>query len=134
MHELSVCLALLEQVQRIAMERKATRVSRVVLQVGPLSGVEAGLLRNAYPLAAAGTVAENAELVIESADIVVHCSECGRESPATPNRLLCAHCGGFRTRISSGDEMILKSLELENAAELGDTARPQGKDPGTGTQ
>lgn len=134
MHELSVCLALLEQVQRIAAERNATSVSKVVLQIGPLSGVEAGLLRNAYPLAAAGTVAEEAELVIENAGIVVSCSECGQESPATPNRLLCAHCGGFRTRIASGDEMILKSLELENAAGPGDTAGLQSMDPGTGTQ
>lgn len=123
MHELSVCLALVEQVQRIAAERNAAEVSRIVLEVGPLSGVEAELLRNAYPLAAAGTVAENADLVIESAAIVVSCGECGAESPASANRLLCASCGGYRTRVVSGDEMILKSLELENATGVGDTAR-----------
>jgi hydrogenase nickel incorporation protein HypA/HybF len=122
MHELSVCLALIEQVQRIAAERSAARVSRIVLQVGPLSGVEADLLRNAYPLAAAGTAAEDADLVIEAAAIVVSCGECGAESAASANRLLCASCGGYRTRVVSGDEMILKSLELEKAPGVGDTA------------
>ena len=58
MHELSVCLALLDQVQSIAREHAATGVERILLQVGPLSGIEPPLLKNAYPLAAAGTVAE----------------------------------------------------------------------------
>lgn len=114
MHELSVCIALLEQVQAIARERGATAVTSITLKVGPLSGVEAPLLRNAYPLAAAGTLAEHAELKIQEAEIRVSCSQCGRESGATANRLLCAHCGDFRTRVVSGDDMILQSLELEH--------------------
>lgn len=113
MHELSVCLSLLEQVTSIAAERSAAKVTRIELNVGPLSGVEAELLRNAYPLAAAGTIAENAELIIHSAEIVVQCTSCDAETKATPNRLVCGQCGDFRTRVVSGDEMILQSLELE---------------------
>lgn len=110
MHELSVCMALLEQVERVARERRAGAVSQIVVRLGPLSGVEAELLRNAYPLAAAGTIAEHAELVIDEMDVVVHCSSCGAESAATPNRLLCRECGDFRTRIVSGDEMLLQRI------------------------
>ena len=113
MHELSVCMSLLEQVAAIAQERAATNVTRIELNIGPLSGVEAELLRNAYPIAAAGTVAENAELIIHGAEIVVSCSQCGAESSAVANRLICGECGDFRTRVVSGDEMILKSLELD---------------------
>ena len=116
MHELSVCLALLTQIEKIAAEHGSSSVSRVELSVGPLSGVEPELLRNAYPLAAAGTIAENAELVIQSAGIVVHCDECGAESEALVNRLLCAACGGYRTRVSSGDEMMLQRVELDRCA------------------
>jgi len=113
MHELSVCIALLEQVQQIARERDAASVASITLKIGPLSGVESELLRNAYPLAAAGTVAEHAELIIEEADVIVRCTQCGEESDAAPNRLLCGHCGDFRTRIISGDDMILQRLELD---------------------
>ena len=116
MHELSVCYALLGQVERIAAEHQATEVERIVLALGPLSGVEEKLLRQAWPLASTGTLAERAELVIESSDVVVRCSECGAESPATPNRLLCGACGDFRTRLVSGDEMLLKRLEFAAAA------------------
>ena len=126
MHELSVCVALLAQVERIAVERNAHEVSKIVLKVGPLSGVEPDLLRRAYPLAAAGTVAAHAELVIEAADVVVRCTRCGNESMVAPNRLLCGRCGDFRTRVVSGEEMILQSLELEKA----DVSRNTDANPG----
>jgi hydrogenase nickel incorporation protein HypA/HybF len=112
MHELSVCQSLLDQVESIAREHGATRVERILLRVGPLSGVEPALLQNAYPLAAAGTLAEHAELVIEPAAVRVRCSECGAESDAAPNRLLCGSCGGWKTRLISGDELMLANLEL----------------------
>lgn len=112
MHELSICNALVAQVESIAAEHGATSVSRIVLQIGPLSGVEADLLRNAYPLAVAGTIAESAELELERSDVTVACSICGEETKARPNRLLCGTCGDFRTRVVSGDEMILRRVEL----------------------
>lgn len=112
MHELSVCLSLLQQMETIAEQRNASAVERVYLKIGPLSGIEPHLLRQAYPLAVAGTVAENAELIIETADVIVTCTQCGSESKVLPNRLLCADCGDFRTRVISGDDMILQRLEL----------------------
>lgn len=124
MHELSVCLSLLEQVERIAAEHGALRVERIRLRIGPLSGVEAPLLANAYPLAAAGTIAEAAELEFEPAPVRVHCSDCGQESDATPNRLLCAGCGSYHTRLTSGDEMLLASLEMTLPDDV-----PQATDP-----
>jgi hydrogenase nickel incorporation protein HypA/HybF len=125
MHELSVCHALLTQVERIALERGAQQVTGIVLRLGPLSGVEPDLLRRAYPLAAAGSIAEQARLDIQAADVVVHCSQCGQETAATANRLLCGQCGDFRTRLVSGDEMILQSLELETARVPRDTHADQ---------
>jgi hydrogenase nickel incorporation protein HypA/HybF len=115
MHELCVCLSLLQQMVKIANERNAVAVEKIFLQIGPLSGIEPALLRNAYPLAAAGTVAADAELIIEASDVVVSCTECGAEGPATANRLLCSACGDFRTTLVSGDEMILQRMEMNLA-------------------
>ena len=112
MHELSICLALLDQVQGIAREHRAERVERIVLRIGPLSGVEGPLVQNAWPLAAAGTIAESAKLVIEPAPVRVQCRECGAETEAAPNRLVCAACGSLQTRLASGDELLLAHLEL----------------------
>lgn len=112
MHELSLCQALIDQVERIAHAHGASRVERIVLRVGPLSGLEPLLLRHAYPLAANGTLAEAAELIIEPAPVRVHCALCDVETAARPNRLLCGVCGDFQTRLVSGDEMLLAHLEL----------------------
>lgn len=112
MHELSVCLALMQQVERVAREHRALRVERILLQLGPLSGVEGPLLQHAFPLAAAGTLAEHAELVIETIPVRVRCSQCGADSEVAPNRLVCGACGDWRTRVVSGEEMLLARLEL----------------------
>ena len=112
MHELSICTALMQQVERIAREHQAGRVERIVLQVGPLSGVEAPLLQRAWPLVSIGTLAQEAELVIETAAVTVRCTQCEAVSEVAPNRLLCAACGDFRTRLVSGDEMLLANMEL----------------------
>jgi len=115
MHELSVCLSLLQQLQGIAAEQRAQRITRIELGVGPLSGVEPELLRNAWPIAAAGTVAVDAELSIDETGIVVHCRSCNADTAARANRLVCGECGDFRTSLVSGDEMILQRVEFEPA-------------------
>jgi hydrogenase nickel incorporation protein HypA/HybF len=112
MHELSLCQALIDQVTNIAREHGASRVDRIRLKVGPLAGVEPMLLQQAYPLVAVGTIAEDAELVIEPAEIRVQCNLCGAETEARANRLLCGVCGAFQTRLVSGDELLLENLEL----------------------
>lgn len=117
MHELAICQALMNQVESIAAERNASSVVSIVVGMGPLSGVEAQLLKHAYPVASAGTVAEGAELVIENLPVRIKCTECGNESDALPNKLVCKACGDWRTTLISGDELILMRVELERKPE-----------------
>jgi len=113
MHELSICQALIEQVESIARENQALAVKTIWVQVGPLSGAEIPLLEHAYPVAAAGSVAEDAELILEHMPVRVRCRSCGGESEAAPNRLVCGQCGDYHTDLISGDEMLLARLELD---------------------
>ncbi len=119
MHELAVCQGLLRQVEAIAREHGADRVTRIVVRIGPLSGVEPDLLAGAFPLAAGNTRAAAAELIIERLPVRVHCNTCGAETEATPNRLLCGACGDGHTRLVGGDEMLLASVELDRGAVAG---------------
>ena len=113
MHELSVCQSLLAQVEAIAVQHHARAVSSITLRIGPLSGIEAPLLQQAFTLARAGGVASAAALVIETLPVRVKCQRCGQASEAMPNRLVCGHCGDYHTQLLSGDEMLLASVELE---------------------
>jgi len=105
---------MLKQIESIAAQHHAKRVSRVVLQLGPLSGVESVLLEHAFPIAVAGTIAESAKLQIEQLPIRIKCTQCLAESEADINRLLCRQCGSWQVRLISGDEMLLASLEFES--------------------
>lgn len=127
-HELSVCRALLAEVERIAVERSAHGVQAIHVQIGVLSGVESALLETAWPSASAGSLAENAHLVIERMPLRVRCLDCGAESETAPSRLLCGACGSLHTHLISGDELLLVSLELIcTAPDLPDSGSPNGE-------
>ena len=115
MHELSICLDLVRQLDEVASRHGATRVTRAVVRIGPLSGIEPAQLADAFVIARAGTVAVGAELEIDHAPLEIRCRSCGGAGRATPNRLLCPACGDWRVDVLSGTEMILASVELEDA-------------------
>lgn len=117
MHELSICASMLDQLEAIAREHGGGSFRRIEVSIGPLSGVEGYLLRQAFEVARVGTLAERAELVLRHSDVRVRCEACDAESTVPPNRLLCGSCGEWRTRVVAGDEMLLQRVELETQEE-----------------
>lgn len=113
MHEVTVCSSLLAEVAGLAARNGADAVISITVGIGPLSGVEPGLLKRAFSLVRCGTVAQNAALRFETPPIRVRCRTCAGVSTAAANRLLCGVCGDWRTDLISGDELILMSVELE---------------------
>jgi hydrogenase nickel incorporation protein HypA/HybF len=128
-HELAVAQALVEQVDAVISQHQANhdhaasssdawRASLIRVRIGPLAGVVPELLATAFPLAAAGSRMERAGLEFAHAPIRVRCQTCGAETEAAMNRLICGACGDWHTRIISGDELLLESVELETASSL----------------
>ena len=113
MHELSLCQAIIGEIEAIAAAKNAASVSDIYLRIGPLSGVETPLLRNAFPFAAAGTVADGAALHVSVLPVRIRCSGCNAETEVPANRLLCGECESFRTELVSGDELLLERVELQ---------------------
>lgn len=112
MHEMAICQALLKQLDEIAARENASEITRILVRVGPLSGIVPELLTQAFSIARAGTIAAHAQLVTEDQAIRVRCLTCGAETAASPNKLICASCGDYRTQLLSGDELLLASVEL----------------------
>ncbi len=113
MHELSICGALMEQVTSLAAARGARCIRRITVEVGPLSGVDAGLLRSAFDVMRAGSCAATAVLTIDTPAVRIRCNTCDAISTTAPNRLVCGQCGGFRSRIVQGDELRLRRVEMD---------------------
>ncbi len=121
MHELSICQALIKQVAVIAKQHNADEVSRILVQIGPLAGVVPELLERAFFVANKNTIAEHSVLVIESLPIRVSCDQCGAQTDAQANRLLCGKCGDWHTKLLSGDELLLASVELTTSTPIANT-------------
>lgn len=113
MHEMSVCMSLLDEVESVVRQHGGGTVVRVELRIGPLAGVEIPLLEEAFKFARENTCAAKATLQIEPIQVRVRCMCCGAESAANPNRLVCSACGEWRTALIQGDEMLLMRVELE---------------------
>jgi hydrogenase nickel incorporation protein HypA/HybF len=102
----------LREVRRVADAHNSTEVTAVVVAAGPLSGVEAPLLTQAFSVARAGTIAENAKLQIDDTPVIVWCESCAVETHAAANALLCGRCGTWKVALRSGNELLLKRVEL----------------------
>jgi len=112
MHELAICQALLGEVTSLARSRGAISVTDIHVGIGPLSGVEADLLQDAFPIAAAGTVANAASLHLHRTVVRVKCTECDEETEVKVNQLVCGKCGDWRTTLIGGDELLLERVEM----------------------
>ncbi len=112
MHELSIAISLVEQLEQAARRERASRITSVRLALGALSGVERGPLEFCFPMAAAGTLAEGARLEIEEVPITVRCRSCGAETRVGELQLACPRCGAPGVEVTGGRELTVRSMEV----------------------
>jgi len=114
MHELGIMESALALVQQHAAEQQAQRISRVVLRIGALAGVENEALRFAFDVVSRGTSAEGAEFAIEDVPVTVFCSGCQQEFAGDGEVYIytCPTCGDLCGEIRSGRELELSRIEM----------------------
>ena len=110
MHEFSMCQTLIASLQRMSQEHQHRTLKKVVVQVGPLAGVEPDLLIYAFPFVADNTLFSKTILVIETDAITVQCKDCQIVSQVTINDLRCRLCGSQHTQLASGDSCAITRL------------------------
>ena len=113
MHEYSIIQSLVDSVEAAVGARRDAVVHRVEVSIGELAGVDCELLATAYEVFREGTVCEHAPLAIDRIPARWECPRCGAEIPRG-SRLRCALCDEA-PRLGSGDEIVLKRIELEVA-------------------
>ncbi|MDD5400989.1 MAG: hydrogenase maturation nickel metallochaperone HypA [Sulfurimonas sp.] len=113
MHEYSIVLSLIDSCEEHARANSAKKVTKVVVKIGVLSGVEPHLLSEAYEMFKLGTICQEADLVVNLQKVKIHCNSCLVESELEKNEFICPLCGSFDLKVLDGEEMYLMSLELE---------------------
>jgi hydrogenase nickel incorporation protein HypA/HybF len=112
MHELSITCSIVDVVTEAARGRK---VRNITVEIGELSGVVANSVAFWFPEVARGTVAEGAALQICDVAAMARCNLCGADF-AAPSPLNGCPCGSFRFKYLRGEELNVKSIELEGAS------------------
>lgn len=115
MHEISLVHGLLQQLRELAMTNQAGKIIKVIMEVGPLSGVVADSFRFGFDiLSADDDLVRGAELVLEVPPVSYHCSDCGHvEITAGEKPEQCAKCGELFLIAQGGDDLILRQVEME---------------------
>jgi hydrogenase nickel incorporation protein HypA/HybF len=113
MHEMSICLSVVEALKEQAKVHSYSRVKAVWLEIGPLSGVEPESLLFCFDAVAQGTLAEGAKLEIVQTPVVAWCMTCSKNVNLESRFDGCPECGGRQLQITGGNELRIKSLEVD---------------------
>ncbi len=114
MHEVSLAGGILKIVEDAAQREQFTRVTRLHLEAGSLSGVEVRALRFALETMAPGTCLENAQLDIDTPPGQGWCMRCGVGVELVSRGDACPHCGGYQIQPTSGTELRVVDMMVED--------------------
>lgn len=113
MHEATLAQNLLRMAQNALSGRSNPRVLRVNVLAGALAGVMPDALLFAFDATKPGTAFSEAELAIETQPVAVKCSDCGTEYEPVAFPYECPACRSAFFSVIAGEDVILKSLELD---------------------
>ncbi|MCK9490639.1 MAG: hydrogenase maturation nickel metallochaperone HypA [Sulfurimonas sp.] len=113
MHEYSIVQSLLDSCDENAAKNQATKVTKVVIKIGVMSGVEPELLRTAFDTFKEKTICEKAEFIINIQPVIIKCNGCQEESTIEGNEYHCPKCKSVDLSVLDGEDMYLMQLELE---------------------
>ncbi|MCK5133083.1 MAG: hydrogenase maturation nickel metallochaperone HypA [Candidatus Sabulitectum sp.] len=112
MHELSLAMDLVEQLNEVLIREKATKVVEINVVIGAMSGVEKVPFEFAFPEAAMNTPIEGAVLNIEELPLILKCSDCNQEAETDELIMICPRCNSVSVEIVQGKEFLIKSMEV----------------------
>ncbi|WP_018110616.1 hydrogenase maturation nickel metallochaperone HypA [Thermus igniterrae] len=114
MHEVGLAQELVRLAEEAARQHGASRVRRLGLRLGALSGVVEEALRFAFEAVSPGTLCEGAELAVEHVPLKSYCPHC-QEAFLSEDRYgiaLCPRCGEPSAEVLEGREFVLSYVEV----------------------
>jgi hydrogenase nickel incorporation protein HypA/HybF len=103
---------MVELLERVGKENELTRIQRVVLDLGEVSGVLEDQLQDCWKWASAKhDLLNGAELVVNRIPAVTVCNACGRTFGTVAHGRICPHCESPDTVLLRGNEMGVREVE-----------------------
>jgi hydrogenase nickel incorporation protein HypA/HybF len=114
MHEFGIANSVLDAARAEAQLRPSMRLTKIVVRVGDLAGVDPDALSFCFEALVKETDWEPVVLEIERPAQRRGCPQCGREFDVVNHSTACPTCGETLTTFLSGNELELAYLEMED--------------------
>ena len=114
MHEYPVAEKILKIALTTANENKASKITKISLVVGDLSGFIGESIQMYFEIISKGTKAENAQIIIKPVRAKLKCSSCGKYFERKGYSFECPECGGKGEISDIGKEFYIENIEIEN--------------------
>ncbi|ACV22733.1 Probable hydrogenase nickel incorporation protein hypA [Slackia heliotrinireducens] len=130
MHEMGLVHPLVDMVVDYAVQAGASEVKAVYVTIGDGRDIVMDLMEGLFKHLVRGTLAENAELIVEHVPYRAECNEC--QGHFTINQFkrstwTCPHCGAERKyRIVSGLEFMVNRIEIVRGTQFADPNATRG--------
>ena len=112
MHELGVVFHMVDILEDVAREQDLTVISKVVVDLGEVSGVITEFFDDAWTWACnRSDLLRGAELEICQIDAVTVCNACGKTYGTVAHGRICPHCGSADTELLRGNELEIREIE-----------------------
>lgn len=120
MHEASLVEGLLKYALGAVQEYNAkhpdqpqARISRLICEAGLLAGFENQTLKACFEIFTENTLAEGAELIINTAPLACSCKNCGEQFQLIERKFICPKCGNSDILFKGGNGLILQAINVE---------------------
>ncbi len=113
MHEIGIANSIIEAGQTEAARHAESRLIRIGIRVGNLSGVDSDALRFAFTALTQGTELDQVEFEIQNCPRRNLCLDCGLEFESGLYSAPCPSCASQSVMLAGGDELELAYVEVE---------------------
>ena len=112
MHEIGIVRQLVRTVTEFALQNGVSAIGEVVADCGELSLVSPEYVEELYPVAAKGSILENAKLIINIVPGLAECEECDEIFNVIENKGYCPNCGSFDKTVLSGKDFTIREIRV----------------------
>ncbi len=113
MHELGVAESIVNIALAKAGEAQASKVIKINLVVGELSGFVPDCIQFYFESLSKDTIAQGAKLHFESVPAELRCRDCSTVFQPQDTAWTCPKCAGRSIEIFKGRELYIESMEVE---------------------
>ena len=112
MHELGIVFHAIDILEETARQHGISRITRVTLELGEVSGVVTEFFEDAWKWATdKRDLLRDAQLDIKTLPAITVCNSCGRTYPTVAHGRICPYCQSEDTELLCGRELNIAEIE-----------------------